>query len=296
MASILGSINLLVLFVEPCSKEKDLEPQNPTNNDSDVQQNEIIAKLSGKDPIEDGYKLETRYLEVDKEKVRTYLKELIRFLSLEVMEHNYETTSSEKGINIYTTLSATTNSNEYIIIGAHYDSGYESPGANDNATGVALIYELMKKLKNLATRNKNLMFVFFDDEEMGLIGSNEFAKKITIEGLNVHSVHTVDQMGWDNDGDKAIELELPTDFLKEKYQSAAASNNIPIHVTPVNSTDHHSFRIQGFNAVGLTEEFLNGDTTPHYHTSGDTYETINFDYLLSSTELMYTVISNIISD
>lgn len=290
------TIGLLIILLSACAKDLDVAAPDIPNNDEKVQQREIIAKLAGKDSIESGYYLKSRADETDKIKVRTYLKGLVDLLSLKPLEHTYASGNGETGTNIYSVLPATVNSTEYIIVGAHYDSVFGSPGANDNATGVAMIFGLIKNLKTVPVRNKNIMFVLFDDEEIGLIGSGEFAKKILLDGLNVHSVHTVDQMGWDNDGDRAIELERPTDSLKAKYQAIALENNIPVHITTTGSTDHSAFRIRGFKAIGLTEEYRNGDTTPYYHQAGDTYETINFDYLTSSTMLMSKVIASIVSE
>lgn len=291
------TIGLFILLVASCSK-KDIngtpDTPNTSNNDEKVQQTEIVSILTGNHTIENGDTIKGRSAETEKVKVRTYLKKLIDLLSLQPLEHKY--VAGNGGTNIYATLPATTNSTEYIIVGAHYDAVPGSPGANDNATGVAMIFGLIKNLKKAPIRNKHVMFVFFDDEEIGLIGSGQFADKILLDSLNVNSVHTVDQMGWDSDGDRAIELELPTDSLKVKYQAAALESNIPIHVTSVSSTDHHSFRNRGFKAIGLTEEYVNGDTTPFYHQSGDTYATVNFDYLLSSTLLMTKVMTNIVTE
>ncbi len=286
-------VGVLICFLAACSKD-DVAPPVIPNNDEKVQQTDIISKLAGNDTLENGDTIKGRSAETEKVKVRTYLKGLINLLSLTPMEHNY--TAGGGGTNIYATLPATTNSTEYIIVGAHYDAVYGSPGANDNATGVAMIFGMIKELKKVPVRNKNIMFVFFDDEEIGLIGSGQFANKILSDSLNVHSVHTVDQMGWDNDGDRAIELERPTDTLRAKYEAVALEFNIPIHVTMVGSTDHSSFRSRGFKAIGLTEEYVNGDTTPFYHQSGDTYTTINFAYLTSSTLLMSKVMTNIVTE
>lgn len=283
----------LLIFISACSKDPDVAP---ANNDDKVQQTEIVSILSGNDTIEPGYKLPGRAAEADKVKVRTYLRGLINLLALAPLEHNYVTGSGHTGTNIYATLPATVNSTEYIIVGAHYDAVPGTPGANDNATGVAMIFGLIKELKKVSIRNIHVMFVFFDDEDIGLKGSHEFANKILLDKLNVHSVHTADQMGWDKDGDRAIELELPTDALQANYQAAALESSIPVHVTTTPSSDHSSFRSLGFNAIGLTEEYKNGDTTPYYHLAGDTYATINFGYLTSSTLLMAKVITNIVSE
>ncbi|MBO6763000.1 MAG: M28 family peptidase, partial [Roseivirga sp.] len=63
----------------------------------------------------------------------------------------------------------------------------------------------------------------------------------------------------------------------------------PIQISDVTSTDHRSFRQLGFAATGITEEYKNGDTTPHYHRSTDTYETVNFAYLTTITEYVQKV-------
>jgi len=286
----------LICFIAACSKDTDVIIPDMPNNDEKVQQTEIISILTGNDTIENGDIIAGRSAESEKVKVRIYLKGLINLLSQTPLEHNYVSVSGLTGTNIYATLPATVGSTEYIIVGAHYDAVSGSPGANDNASGVAMIFGLIKELKKVKFRNKHVMFVFFDHEELYLTGSRMFADKILLDSLNVHSVHTVDQMGWDNDGDRAIELELPTDSLKVIYQETASELGIPVHVTMTGSTDHSAFRNRGFKAIGLTEEYINGDTTPYYHQSGDTYATINFDYLTSSTLLMSKVIANIVSE
>ena len=92
-----------------------------------------------------------------------------------------------------------------------------------------------------------VVFVLFDEEEDGLVGSEAFARKLKADGVRVHSVHTIDQMGWDMDGDQRIEVELPDRGLRELYLAAATDlgwNNpaAAIVTTNVSSTDHASFR------------------------------------------------------
>ena len=110
--------------------------------------------------------------------------------------------------------------------------------------------------------------MLFDEEELGLIGSRAFAQKLVDAGADIHSVHTVDQMGWDDDGDRAFELELPCQACVALYQRAATRAaaaegrqiRVNIHQTNVASTDHSSFRNAGFEAVGLTEECVAATT------------------------------------
>lgn len=54
-----------------------------------------------------------------------------------------------------------------------------------------------------------------------------------------------------------------------------------------------AFRSEGFDAVGLCEEWAGGDTTPYYHKKSDTYETIDFDFLASSTRLLAAAVGDL---
>lgn len=47
---------------------------------------------------------------------------------------------------------------------------------------------------------------------------------------------------------------------------------------------------------GLTEEYVNGDTTPHWHKSTDTYKTVNFEYLAAVTTVVSEVFKELIAE
>lgn len=245
---------------------------------------DLVARLSGYTEIRPGLKLEDRFTLENRQAARVYLKGVWQGLGLDVQVQDY----SAEGQNLYAVLKATVPPEEYIVLGAHYDTVSHCPGANDNATGVALVTAVAAELSKTTPRSRNLIFVLFDEEERGLRGSRAFAQKLRDEGLKVLTVHTVDQMGWDQDHDLAIELELPYEGAKTLYEKAAKalSMPIPIHVTQEAGADHSAFRKLGFQAVGLTEEYRNKDTTPHIHRPGDSFDTVQFDYLASTTRLV----------
>lgn len=251
------------------------------------EQVEILSKLTGHSPIGEDITLKDRHSQEARMMSADYLMNMLGRFCDEVQIEKY----SETGNNVVGSIMATTQTDQWIILGAHYDSVKDCPGANDNATGVALAYSVAKHVASLPNRKYNLKIVFFDEEERGLIGSRAYAKKLLDEKVNVVSVHTVDQLGWDEDGDKGIELEVPADAILDQYSKVAGDYNytFPIQISDVTSTDHRSFRQLGFAATGITEEYKNGDTTPHYHRPTDTYETINFDYLYTITEYVQKV-------
>jgi len=274
-----------------------------------LMQTELLAFLTGKSPVmvditnessrvlKKGSlgKLSDRHSVLSRNITAGVLFKALDEIDLEPKRHRYETEKG-KGTNVYATIPATTPTKEYVLLGAHYDSVKGSPGANDNASGTVLVYGVAAQLAKLKSRNRNFILVFFDQEEIGLVGSRAFAAKLKKDGMSLHSAHTVDQMGWDNDGDKAIEIELPTVALEKLYREEAEKLSITVHKTNVPSTDHTAFREIGFNAIGVTEEYKNRDTTPHYHKSSDTFETIDFDYLASTTRLVFNVMKRLAED
>jgi len=247
-------------------------------------QKEFVARLTGRADIFPGQRLADRASVPNRAQTRDYLCALLDSLGLEPQQHGYR----EGGENVFAVLPATVKSDEYIVLGAHFDSVPGAPGANDNATGCAVIVGAAVSVIGLEHRSKNLLFVFFDEEERGLQGSRAFAARLREEGKNIVAVHTIDQMGWDADGDRAVELELPSEGAVALYEAAreAAGLSIQIHVTTEPGSDHSAFRRLGMPAVGLTEEYRNGDTTPYMHRAGDTWETVDFDFLYSSTRLV----------
>jgi hypothetical protein len=264
---------------------------DPKDTTITAYQSDIVSRLAGQTEISAGVKLANRATASNRQAVRDYMKTLFQDLGLTPAEQAYGT-----GTNVYATLAATTGAAEVVVFGAHYDSVMVSPGANDNATGVAAVFAVARYATKLTCRSKSLVFVLFDEEEVGLVGSKQFSTKLKNDATSVHSVHTIDQMGWDSDGDRAIELELPDTGLKELYQAAVSKLGVSVALTPTTtaSTDHSSFR-PTFLAIGLTEEYATkpSDTTPYYHKAGDTFDTVNFDYLLSTTVIVNQVVADI---
>ncbi|MEQ9468723.1 MAG: M28 family peptidase [Ekhidna sp.] len=268
------------------------------------EQQQMIGELSGKYEW-NGKSLNARSSSEERNLARDYLKDKIRSLGLEPKEHTYLMPNLNplidllfapfKGANVYTILEATEKIDEYIVLGAHFDTEVGCPGAIDNGTGVTLIFSVVKKLQSLDYRSKNIILIFFDQEEEELVGSQAFARHLKKEGLKIHSVHTVDTIGWDADGDGTVELELPSAELEMVYTQVSQRIGQTFHLTRVNSTDHHSFRKLGYPAIGLTDEYVNGDYAPYKDTPQDIYETVNFEFLAKSTVFVYEVIKEIIN-
>lgn len=269
-------------------------------------QKQFIGQFSGEYPLADGSFLKSRDTPLNRTIARAYLMDQIRQTGLEPMEHSYRMPnlnpvidllfSPFSGANVYTVISSTQQSAEYVVLGAHFDTELGCPGAIDNASGSAVIMSIAKKLTELKNRAKNVIIVFFDQEEEDLVGSQAFAKFLKDQEYTIHSVHTFDMVGWDEDGNKEMELELPTPYLEEVYLKKGGELNIPLYVTSINSTDHHSFRELGFSAVGVNEAYGKRDSSPYKDTPEDTFETVNFTYLAESTLFVFEVVKELINE
>lgn len=211
---------------------------------------------------------------------RTYLQSVIGSMGWTAQVQAYST-----GANVYARIPATSGSDtREIIVGAHFDTVPNSPGANDNASGVAASLAVARFLRDMPCRRYPVTVVLFDEEEIGLVGARVHASALAAAG--VHSVHTIDQIGWDQDGDHRFELESPTADLEASYRAAAMVVGVPVVRVSMEGTDHEAYRDRGFAAIGLTEEYVGGDTTPHRHTAQDTAATIDIDYLVLGTQLV----------
>jgi len=222
-----------------------------------------------------------RYTTAERATAASYLEGELTQLGWQPQVQAYAT-----GTDVYAVIPGATA--QQIVIGAHYDTVMDSPGGDDNASGVATVLAVARLLRQAPCRDPSVTVALFDQEEEGELGSRAFAAMLA--GSDVLAVHTVDQVGWDADGDHRFELELPTAALAQEYAAAAAIVGVPLTSTTTANSDHQSFRDAGFAAVGLTEEFVEGDTTPYRHTPQDTAATVDTPYAVLAAQLLAQVV------
>lgn len=195
-----------------------------------------------------------------------------------------------KGSNYYNIIAeAVDSSKPFILIGAHFDSTTNgnkiAPGADDNASGVALVLVVAKLVKQ-CNCNLNIEFAFFNLEEEGRIGSINLAKKYKRSGVPLEYFINIDTIGtWAGNIDKNTPLNYVADKnSKSVVKELEKSFNIPLK--PANTLwrdDHASFWDLGYMAIELTE---NG-VTPHMHKITDTSEKLHYPNIALVTENVY---------
>lgn len=221
----------------------------------------------------------------ERDVARMYIADQLRALGVEPQPQSYAT-----GANVIATFAATTEARPMVIVGAHFDGPANSPAANDNASGVAAVLAVARFISETPCRNAPVTIAFFDEEENGLVGSRSYARTLTAG--SVSAVHTIDQVVWDADGDRIFELERPTAALEAEWRAAAAIVGVTLMRTNTSGTDHQAFRDLGFPAVGLTEEYVGGDTSPYAHQPTDTAANAApyLDYLALAAKLAAQVV------
>lgn len=269
------------------------QPGAPTGIEQLVDRSRMeqnLAHLTGKAAFGPDALIPERGTVNGRAQTRAFLTQYLEGLGYKVERHEYR----RNGINIMTRLMADEPTDEYILVGAHMDS-VSNAGADDNGSGSTAVLEAASVLPQLKGRKVNILFAWFDEEELGLVGSRYLARDFRKQGLKISTVHTIDMMGWDGDKDRAVELARPDGILWDYYQMVNKTHglNLKLERTNTGQSDHVAFHNEGYHSLCMSEEYTSRDTTPHYHRRSDTFETIDLDFLKAGTQLMIAAVSDL---
>jgi len=184
---------------------------------------------------------------------------------------------------------------EILIFNAHYDSVKLSPGANDDGSGVVAVLAAAYVLKNFKF-NRTIKFVLFSGEENGLLGSRIYVDKLYEKNKDIFIEFNADMIGYAStvEGGKKVAI-YPSIDSKWMLNDIIKINNY-YNINLINSNDDYVFepgrKMMGsdfhyFLEYGYeTMVFFEDERYPYFHTPEDTYEQINFSYLLNVTKLI----------
>jgi Zn-dependent M28 family amino/carboxypeptidase len=213
---------------------------------------------------------------------------------------------------------------EVVIVGAHYDTVPDSPGADDNASGVAAVLALARSFAGTRPA-RTLRFVGFVNEEppyfwRSEMGSLVYAKKCRQDGDRVTAMLSIESVGYYSmslasqrypvglgliypaRGDfvafigNLLSRSLVHHAIKAFRGTAALPSlgaSVPNSVRGAGWSDHWSFWQQGFAGIEVTDTALYRN--PYYHTSEDTPARLNYDRLARFTWAMRAVIEELAS-
>jgi len=188
-----------------------------------------------------------------------------------------------------------------IIIGAHYDHlGYGAEGslhrgeraihngADDNASGVAVLLNLAERLKAKNTNN-NYLFMAFSGEEMGLLGSNYFVKNPTIDTKKVDYMVNMDMVGrLKADSTLAVYGVGTSPIFKQTVTANNSKFKIVAKESGVGPSDHTSF----YHADIPVLHFFTGQHED-YHKPTDDTEKLNYEGMQTISNYIFEIITDL---
>jgi Zn-dependent M28 family amino/carboxypeptidase len=239
------------------------------------------------------------------ESTRQYVEDLLRGAGYNVTSQEY-VVQMRKVKNLIVEIPGATRSNEIVIIGAHYDTVDDCPGADDNSSGVAALLELARLLKS-SHPARTVRFVAFVNEEPPWfqtddMGSLVYAQQARKRNDNIVAAVSLETIGMYSDAEGSQKypagfgLLYPSkgDFIsfignvssrplvreaigtfRETTRFPSEGAAVPAAIPGVGWSDHWSFWNQGYPAIMVTDTapFRN----PHYHRPSDTPETLDYE-------------------
>src|SRR5262245_17540223 len=210
-----------------------------------------------------------------------------------------------------------------LVVGAHYDSYEDAPGANDNASGTAAIIELARLLKDWRPERTRLRLVLFVNEEPPYyrtsdMGSWRYAERLSKSGERVLGMIALETIGAFSDAPGSQRYPVPFGLIYPSTANFVAFVGLPggrgfLHnvigsfrknlafpsiggiapdiVPGIGWSDHWAFRQFGFPAIMIT------DTAPyrypHYHLPSDTPDKVDYDKLARITNGLELIVRDI---
>jgi aminopeptidase YwaD len=191
------------------------------------------------------------------------------------------------GSNVVGTLLAGSATNqEVIVVGAHLDSyPISSPGADDDASGVATVMEIAQAMAQYQY-NRTIIFVAFNSEEQGLVGSNAYANTLVNQNASVAVVYNFDMTIWNNPeapADEKVQI-VHNGGTSGTFAAQAAARGqtwlgapIKAFLSPMwTMSDHAPFWSRGYPAIWFFE--CGGLGNPKIHSMQDSWTDPAYSY------------------
>ncbi|RRQ45314.1 M20/M25/M40 family metallo-hydrolase [Chryseobacterium sp. SC28] len=186
--------------------------------------------------------------------------------------------------NIIVTKTGTKYPDTYLIVCGHYDT-ITGTGTNDNGSGVSVILEVARLLKNINTEY-SVKFINFSGEEQGLLGSQHYVNTVvnaTNPKMNIRLVLNIDEVGGvkgqtndtitcerDESG-PSLNNSASNTFTQQLMNCVALYSPLKTHLSYAYASDYMPFQSNGEAITGLFEY----NQTPYAHTANDKY--VNLD-------------------
>jgi hypothetical protein len=214
----------------------------------------------------------------------------------EMLGRTREGTKTFNGTNIIGVIPGTRVADKYIVVTAHYDhvgvnDGQIFNGADDNASGVATMLELAKRLKANPPQH-SVLIVALDGEERGLLGAKHFveAPPVPLSSIAMNINYDMTARA-DSDGKLWVTGTYQNPYFRPVLEQLSARANVALAFgkdTPedkgadnwVEASDHAAF-----HRAGLPFLYFGVNYHPDYHRPTDDFDKVNPAVFQDATEL-----------
>lgn len=257
-----------------------------------------VRELSGEDStFVDGEKvlIKNRNAGIGNDLAEDYIAERLENYGLSVSRQDF----GSQGTNIIAIQTGSYFPDQYYMICAHYDA-VTFYAADDNASGTATVIEAARLLSNQEFPY-SIIYALWDEEEIGLLGSNYYANQAHFMGMNIDGVINIDMIGWDGNDDGLIEVHTKpinqsialSDFVTN-INSIYSLGLMPSIKNPgTSASDHSSFWNNNYSALLLIEGYYSNDFNPYYHSVNDRISQFNLPYFHKSAKLAIGSLSSL---
>jgi hypothetical protein len=255
--------------------------------------------------------------------VATYVHDQLESFGLTVHEQPV-THEGETFPNVTGVLPGTVCPDTSFVLGAHYDAGGGSPGADDNASGVAGMLEAARVLSSQSFP-ASIEFVAFSFEEDGLVGSELMATKSRDAGRDLVGTLALDMIGYvsDEPGSQTYPDGFPPGYpdagnfiavigntashpLLKTFMTASTSAVPDLAIeslglpgnggspSDVWRSDHVSFWDARYQALLITDTAMHRN--PNFHQPSDTLSTLDLDFAADVANAVVAAVAESVGD
>jgi Zn-dependent M28 family amino/carboxypeptidase len=238
------------------------------------------------------------------EQVAQYIQGELSRIGLEVKEDSFQW-EGKTYKNILAVKRGEASPGRVVILGAHYDTVPGSPGADDNASAIAVLLEVARNIQKISL-GSTLKLIAFGLEEYGYVGSLHYAERARRGGEKIHGMISLEMVGFTgprqdyppymdpkyypavgdfigivgNENSKALLEVVRRTFKTQIPQLPSEFLLVPgdgVGMEEMRLSDHSPFWDRGFPALLVTDTaFLRN---PNYHLPTDTMETLDFEFM-----------------
>lgn len=215
---------------------------------------------------------------------------------------------------------------ETFVVGAHYDSHGDTPGADDNASGVAGLIELAYLIGQHELGGQRIELVAYCTEEPPFFGSTDMgsyvhAKSLHDDGVKLRGMLALEMIGYfsDEPGSQSFPMRLlrlyypgtgnfiavagkldQRSFIGEVKQGMKGTTGLPVYsisaprsLPGIDFSDHRNYWEFGYNAAMITDTAFYRNR--NYHEPGDTADTLDYDRMAMAVVVVYESVNDLLA-